>query len=256
MYPYLRRGNRLPSVVALQILLNRAQRSGGVVEVDGAFGPKTEAAVRDFQRQKGKEPDGVVGEQTWPLLAGPDRLQVLDSIDIAHIPDIGIEDEAIKGAGGKPILNYGQCGGGVGIIEDIQSQARHGKVVLLRFHGHGSPGWMGLAAGKGGMGGVAFQSGWIGKIVPKIAFLASVFAPYGSAELHGCRVGAGAQGRLLCQTLATAWRVPVTAGITTQYGGGRTTFRFEGPTYTAFPTRASLLGWAQSIPGSTMSGGR
>ena len=38
------------------------------VQVDGIFGPNTERAVRDFQRQAGITVDGIVGPQTWNRL--------------------------------------------------------------------------------------------------------------------------------------------------------------------------------------------
>lgn len=36
--------------------------------LDGIFGPKTEAAVRVFQRDHGLVPDGIVGPKTWAVL--------------------------------------------------------------------------------------------------------------------------------------------------------------------------------------------
>ena len=38
------------------------------IAVDGAFGPKTEAAVKDFQQGASLTVDGVVGPQTWAAL--------------------------------------------------------------------------------------------------------------------------------------------------------------------------------------------
>ena len=40
------------------------------LEVDGYFGPRTEAAVREFQGAAGLEVDGLVGPRTWPALTG------------------------------------------------------------------------------------------------------------------------------------------------------------------------------------------
>ncbi len=57
----LRRGMSGPDVVELQ-------RALGLDPADGAFGPKTEAAVKAFQSERGLEPDGLVGPNTRAAL--------------------------------------------------------------------------------------------------------------------------------------------------------------------------------------------
>jgi len=58
--PTLRRGAKGDPVVALQKKLK--------LGADGVFGPRTEAAVREFQRSVGAVPDGIVGPKTWKAL--------------------------------------------------------------------------------------------------------------------------------------------------------------------------------------------
>ena len=53
-------------VTQLQEMLNA--QSGGQLEVDGRFGPRTEEAVRSFQEQNGLTVDGVVGPETLAAL--------------------------------------------------------------------------------------------------------------------------------------------------------------------------------------------
>jgi len=66
VWPLVVRGNTGERVIALQNLLN--QRIGAGLVVDGIFGPRTEAAVRNFQARVGILVDGRVGNQTWPRL--------------------------------------------------------------------------------------------------------------------------------------------------------------------------------------------
>ncbi len=59
----LRSGNFGPQVKALQLLLNGNGCDCG--EADGIFGSRTLAAVKQWQKEKGLEIDGIVGTQTW-----------------------------------------------------------------------------------------------------------------------------------------------------------------------------------------------
>jgi len=67
--PMLRNGSRGPAVSNLQSRLKELGFDPG--PIDGIFGPRTEAAVRAFQRNQGIEVDGIVGPQTRGKLANP-----------------------------------------------------------------------------------------------------------------------------------------------------------------------------------------
>ena len=130
---------------------------------------------------------------------------------------------------------------------------QEGPIVLLRFHGHGSPGWMGVSAGTGelkcgnrkievGPGeGSTIELDNVDTVVSMLGALGAWFAPFGSVELHGCSTGAGQEGRRLLRRLANALQVPVSAGTITQVGGGteKTTFRFE--------VNARFKSWVQCV---------
>lgn len=70
--PTIMLGSKGPHVVLLQEILIADEYSPGVP--DGDFGPETEAAVKDFQRENHDyddsplDPDGVVGIRTWVAL--------------------------------------------------------------------------------------------------------------------------------------------------------------------------------------------
>jgi peptidoglycan hydrolase-like protein with peptidoglycan-binding domain len=65
--PTLRQGSKGSAVVQLQNLL---RNKGYNIAADGDFGPKTAAAVKQFQASKGLVADGIVGPKTWAALRG------------------------------------------------------------------------------------------------------------------------------------------------------------------------------------------
>jgi len=62
----VRQGSRGDAVTALQKkLLSQGINPG---TIDGVFGPKTEAAVKRYQEQKGLQADGIAGPKTFTAL--------------------------------------------------------------------------------------------------------------------------------------------------------------------------------------------
>ena len=66
-YPVLRRGSKGTDVIELQRQLKAAGIDPG--GIDGSYGDKTFAAVRELQRRRGLERDGVAGPATRAALA-------------------------------------------------------------------------------------------------------------------------------------------------------------------------------------------
>ena len=61
-------GSTGPTVSWAQYLLVR--RTLSYQQIDGDFGPQTQAAVEEFQRDRGLVVDGIVGPVTWTALGG------------------------------------------------------------------------------------------------------------------------------------------------------------------------------------------
>ncbi len=75
----LRRGSKSESVKTLQEFLK--------LTVDGDFGPKTEAAVKDWQKSHGLMVDGVVGPKTWAAMGilntdNAENIEVVNALSI------------------------------------------------------------------------------------------------------------------------------------------------------------------------------
>ncbi len=62
--PELQFGQTGPGVYRLQRALARAGESP--ISIDGGFGPRTDRALRAFQRSHGLDPDGIAGPRTCP----------------------------------------------------------------------------------------------------------------------------------------------------------------------------------------------
>jgi len=247
-YPLLRIPDRLPAVGVLQKLLNA--RAGSSLGADGVFGQKTKAAVQAFQRPRGLVADGSVGQQTWPRLTQmTNNLKVVDCVDVFDPSLYQLEAQDIRRAGGIPLLIGGMCNGVEQAVTNIINEAGTG-VFLLRFHGHGAPGVAGVSDGHGDLGdhNSSIHMGNWAYLRPIIARLSSIFGPYGCIQFMHCETGSGPSGRTMLQNIANTVGVPATGGIQTQYGGGSKTFRFEGPTHTAFPSGGTLASWSASRP--------
>lgn len=73
--PVIKRGSTGETVKRAQRALRRANWHELVV--DGIFGPKTEAAVKAFQRHHDLAVDGIVGPRTWKALPDGSAMPVL-----------------------------------------------------------------------------------------------------------------------------------------------------------------------------------
>jgi hypothetical protein len=248
-YPFLRQNNILPAVGVAQKLLNR---TGATLTADGNFGPKTKTAVKNFQSPRHLSADGVIGENTWRRLSvSGDQLQIIDCIDIFDPSLLELEAHDILKIGGQVIMIGGMSNGVEQIVTEILAAATQGSVFLLRFHGHGRSGSAGISHGQGGISGehgsTISTSNW-DYVRPIITRLRPIFGPYGCIQFMHCSTGKGTEGRKLLENIANAVGVPATAAMVDQFGGGLTTFRFEGPTHTALPGGQSLKSWCQALP--------
>ena len=75
----LKKGSKGESVKTLQEFLK--------ITVDGDFGPKTETAVKNWQRSHGLLDDGIVGQKTWAAMGilntdNAENIEVVNALSI------------------------------------------------------------------------------------------------------------------------------------------------------------------------------
>jgi len=159
------------------------------------------------------------------------------------------EVDDIGKAGGNPLLVGGMSDGVEQAVTLISAAAR--GAFLLRFHAHGSDGSFGVGAGRAGARGHGNRItpngmwDWLPKTLGR---LKGNLGRYGSIELMSCNMAHGPEGREMVQLLSYHIGVPVSSGVNVQYAGLTKTFRFEGPTHTAFPNGHPIEEWCHALP--------
>ncbi|MEU7136077.1 GH25 family lysozyme [Streptomyces sp. NPDC046261] len=100
-WPIVRQGHKGPQVTAAQYLLNAR---GASLEVDGAFGGATHAAVVAFQQANNLGADGIIGPKTWQALittvrsgSAGDAVRAAQSLLNAH--GAALQVDGVFGAG-------------------------------------------------------------------------------------------------------------------------------------------------------------
>lgn len=238
-YSLIREGDRLPTVGVLQKLLNAR---GASLNCDGIFGPRTRGALSEYQRQVRIPATGEVDQRTFASLFAPEGLRIADSIDVFD-PEMMVDARMVQETGGGPLLLGGMSLGVLQAVVELRSQQ---NLFLLRFNGHGSPGMMGVALGKGDID-VPFSDMTLenSRDAARLG-LQGIFGPYGSIQMLGCRVGLGSRGQHFLQNLAHGFGVPVTGALTYQSVGSP--FTLSGNTFTGFPGGMTLKTWCEALP--------
>jgi len=162
----LRQGDRLPIVALLQSCLNQEPSSAEFLSVDGTFGPRTATAVRNHRMAHRLGSGETADHRVWNSVVGGES-QIIDSVDRSdHDSPLRrrrIEDHSDLGPYGQTVLEqFGMRSGTGPTVRSVQARARLGQVVLLRFHGHGSPGNMIISSGVEGNAASSLHQGYGG----------------------------------------------------------------------------------------------
>jgi hypothetical protein len=257
----LQKGDRLPTVAALQILLNKHNIE---CKITGTYSDETVMAVKQFQNRKQKKQPGVVvtgqaGPATWIELTWDTTLRVIDAVDVTD-PSMCGTVKGLRDYGAEPVVTKSQTNSIPDVISRIQDQASGGEILLLRFHGHGAEGEINISGGQERMerfDRASLTSENVDELSAILSRLTFMFAPYGSVELHACSV-AGLKdfnGDMLLTKLAKIWGVPVTASLIEEEGWfAEPGLRFSGEVRTVCPENRTLESWAAYVASKDFRG--
>ena len=256
----IKQGHIGPRVIMIQGILRSL---GYELTIDGNFGPKTKAAVQNFQRRPSVKlsPDGKVGMDTWQTLRSISGYRVINVVD-AEDP---AQRKRVMGGLNRAlardvIIMYGQSNAIASAISQIMSRVNaSGTVAMVRLYSHGAQGAQNVAAGKDGSM-MAHRSGFTTAMLPQIktdfSRLNDVLASFGCLDLMGCSVGGGVKGQRLLSGLANAVRRPAEGGMRVQYSTntGYVPFNFEGAVRHVYPRGVSRKAWGRSVQNSVPVG--
>jgi len=112
----LRKGSHGSLVKRLQRLLNGELKPSPNIAKDGLFGQETYKAVVRFQKERGLDPDGIVGDLTWSALGQslpepPDTASAASEtseaawLEVAEL-ELGVHEDSLPDAHNQRILEY------------------------------------------------------------------------------------------------------------------------------------------------------
>lgn len=127
--PSMRRGAEGARVQALQ---SRLGELGFPLEADGIYGPKTEAAVRQFQRQNGLVADGIAGPQTLGALNGEAVKGLAPATPGAAPADLGAVAAKYE-SGGRGVDSVSSGAGDPGGVSYGTHQMSTNRGTMQRF---------------------------------------------------------------------------------------------------------------------------
>lgn len=278
----LREGDTLPMVAACQVLLNAYRLISTRIEIDGVFGRHTRDATKVLQEQNGLEVTGIIDGETWKVLARGNKLSLYDSVDIFD-PDMSQTVTALQRAGIKAGITGGMCNGVAALHGLLGTQVLPGKLVLLRFQGHGNKGKQVISYGTGHhllfdairreavpdlhipaarlrvpkeqveatrleihYSSISVDSLNDPTVAAELVRIRPFFHPLGSVEFHGCHVGAGPEGTRMLQRVADLLGVPTVGALKSQYMVDAMFYR--GALKIRVPGGGSLHAWGKRLP--------